>query len=48
MPRRDPALDDAIPGIAAILAEAHLRLLLGDDGVDSAETESLRMTVAGG
>jgi len=40
VPRRDPALEDAIREIAALLAEAYLRLLLGQPGVDFPETES--------
>jgi len=39
MPRRDPALEDAIREIAALLAEACLRLFLGKPGVDFLETE---------
>jgi hypothetical protein len=51
MPRRDPALDEAIREIAALLADAYLHLRLPDPEqkeVDSAETESLRVTMAGG
>jgi hypothetical protein len=40
MPRRDPELEDATREIAALLAEAYLRLLLGKRGVDFPETES--------
>jgi len=40
MPRRDPALEDAIREIAALFAEAYLRLLLGRPRVDVPETES--------
>jgi len=40
MPRRDPTLADAIREIADLLAEAYLRLLLGQPGVDFPETES--------
>jgi len=40
MPRRDPALEDAVREIAALVAEAYLRLLLGNPGVDFPETES--------
>jgi len=40
VPRRDPALEDAIREIATLLAEAYLRLLLGQPGVDFPETES--------
>ena len=40
MPRRDPALEDAIREIAALLAETYLRLLPGQPGVDFPETES--------
>jgi len=44
MPRRDPALEDAIREIAALLAEAYLRLLLGQPGLDFSETESPHVT----
>jgi len=44
MPRRDPELEDAIREIAALLAEAYLRLLLGEPGVDFPETESPHVT----
>jgi hypothetical protein len=40
VPRRDPAIEDAIREIAALLAEAYLRLLFGQPGVDFPETES--------
>ena len=51
MPRRDPVLEDAIRETAAILAGACMRLRFRDPTqkeVDSAETESLGRTVAGG
>ena len=44
MPRRDPELEDAIREIAALLAEAYLRLLLGKPDVDFPETESPHVT----
>jgi len=44
MPRRDAALEDAIREIAALLAEAYLRLLLGKSAVDFPETESPHVT----
>ena len=44
MPRHDPALEDAIREIAALLAEACLRLLLGKPAVDFPETESPHVT----
>ena len=40
MPRRDPALEDAIREIATLLAEAYLRLLFGQTGLDFSGTES--------
>ena len=43
MPRRDPALEDAIREIAALLAEAYLRLLLGKPAVDFPERERALM-----
>ncbi len=44
MPRRDPALEQAIRDIAALLAEAYLRLLFGNSEVDFRETESPHVT----
>jgi len=44
VPRPDPALEDAIREIAALLAEAYLRLLLGRPGVDFPETKSPHVT----
>jgi hypothetical protein len=44
MPRRDPALEDAIREIAALLAEAYLRLVLAKPAVDFPETESPHVT----
>jgi len=47
MPRRDPALDDAIREIADLLAKAYLRLRVPappQDAVDLPETEIPHVT----
>jgi hypothetical protein len=44
MPRRDPPLEEAICQIAALLAEAYLRLLLAHPAVDFPEIESPHVT----